>query len=549
MAHKKSGLSDVLLAVMCRSKRLCALLLFSVVGAIVLALISPLILEQMVNRLTTGQKIAFGFACTYFAVLALSGLLDAAKEMMITVFGQKITHGLRSSMCQKLSRLPAAYFSANEPGKTTSRFVNDVDAVEQLFTNGIVSMCADICKVICTVVIVFLKSTGLGIMIFLTAPLLFALTRMFQKRMLAAQIKNRIAIEKVNNFIPETIGNIRMIRSFSKQKYMEQRYDNSIEESYRAMEKSNLYDSIYSPIVMLLSSLVIATVMILSATGGGMQEFFGMSVGTAVAMIAYVGMVFGPIESIGMEIQNIQSAIAGVKRIDALLSEKEANPPDFSVCCDQLIKSHKPCVDFHNVRFSYDGVQPILNGLSLRIEAGENVTLVGRTGAGKSTIFRLLLGLYVPDSGSVRIFGADADRIPNSQKRHLLGYVEQSFHMVPGSVADQISLFDPTIGDEEIENAAKLVGLHESISSLPLGYQTVCRAAAFSQGQLQLLSIARAVVTNPPVMLLDEITAFFDSQTEHSVMAALKRATGGRTVISISHRLYGKMNSKLISIG
>ena len=347
----------------------------------------------------------------------------------------------------------------------------------------------------------------------------------------------------MNNHVPETIRNMRSIRSLTIQKYMEEKYDTYIEESYRALEKTNFYNAIYSPIVVYLSSCVIAVMMVCSSTGTAMQQFFGITVGSAVAIIAYVSKVFGPIESIGMEIQNVQTAIAGIRRIDEFLEEKEASFPEEAYPEGIEVK-------FENVSFSYDEEHPVLKNLSFTVQEGENITLAGRTGAGKSTIFRLLLGLYEPNQGKVTIGGVEADRIPGKLRRSFIGYVEQQFRPVMGTVAEQITLFDETISRSEVEDVIKLVGLQEKVQLLPKGYDTLMERADFSQGELQLLSIARAVVAKPQIMLLDEITANLDSVTEKRVLDVLRRASDGRTVISISHRIHEKLQQgRLIHIG
>lgn len=547
MKHEKS-LGMVLHRVVTASMPISILTVFVIVLAVVTALFPPLVLERVVNDLTAGRKIALSLALSYLGFIALSGLLESGQNVMITIFGQKVTHGLRSVLCAKLRRLPAAYFTSHEAGKIASCFVNDVDTVDSLFADGIVSMFADGCKVVSILIVIFYKSMGLGFLMLLVTPLLFAMTRLFQKRMLKAQFENRVAVSKVNNHVPVTIRNIRMIHVLLREKYMEQRYDDYISESYRATDKSNIYDSIYSPIVIFVSSCVIAVMMVCAAMGGGIREFFGISVGTAVAVIAYVSKVFQPLESLGMEIQNIQSAVAGVKRIDEFLSEPEREVPDDSNT--EKMSDAAPIARFDHVCFGYGKNSDVLQNLSFTVSKGEVVTFVGRTGAGKSTIFRLLLGLYRPLEGRVLIEGLQASDIPDERKRHLFGYVEQSFHLVKGTVAEQISLFDSAVGREQIENAAKLVGLHDSILALPDGYDTPASEAAFSQGQFQLLSIARAVAASPKVLLLDEITANLDSDTEQRVLDALERAAKGRTVLSISHRLQERVNGqRIIRIG
>lgn len=545
MKHK-NGITMVVTRIIRKEKGVTTVLFMVIISAIVFALVPPLILRDIVNKLTKREMVSVGLAGLYFGMLVLSGLFDAAKEVLITKFGQKVTRGLRHMMCDKLSRLPASYYTENEAGVITSRFVNDVDTVESLFTNGIISMVADACKMAGILVMIFVMSKGLGVMMLLVTPLLFVLTRQFQKSMLQAQLQNRAAIAKVNNHVPETIQNIRMIHVFGKETYMEERYDTYIEESYKAMEKSNFYDAIYSPIILVISAVIIAIMMVLSARGGTMQEFFGMSVGTAVAIIAYVGKVFEPIESIGMEIENIQSAMAGSRRINAFLSEKERIPTDTGITIEQLQKNSAegiPCIHFDQVTFGYEVEKKVLEGITLTVLKGESLTLTGRTGIGKSTIFKLLLGMYAPEEGTVSIYGVPATSIPDQEKRKLFGYVEQSFHMVPGTVADQITLYDVEMSKEQVEQAARSAGIHDYIVSLPKKYDTICTEALFSKGQLQLLAIARAMVANPPILLLDEMTANVDAKTEETVVAAIKAASKDRTVVSISHRLFEKIGS------
>ena len=544
----ETKISRIFLRELRRQWPLTLALLIAVAGAVALGLMPPLVLEQAVNRLTSGAGMPLTLALLYFGTLALAGVFDSAKEFLLTVLGQKLTRALRGQMCRKLSHLSAAWFAGREPGAVASRFVGDVDTVESLFSSGIVSMAVDACKVLSILAIIFAKSKGLGVLMLLATPLLLWMTRTFQKRMLTSQLANRAAVSRVSHHVPETIRCIRMIHTLRKERFMARRYDAAIQDGYRAMEKSNFYDSIYSPIVLVVSAVVVAVMMVCASLGGGMEEFFGMSVGTAVAVMAYVGKVFGPLESIGMEIQSVQSAVAGVRRIREFLQEPEQAQGDASVTMDTLRRSGAPAVAVEHVRFGYDESRDVLQDCTFTVAEGESVTLTGRTGAGKSTVFKLLLGLYRPGAGRVQIFGTDAVSIPPALRRRLFGYVEQSFHLVPGTVLEQITLWDGSISREMAEKSARLVGLHDSISALPQGYDTPCAEGLFSQGQFQLLSIARAVAADPAILLLDEITANLDGETEHTVLTALERAAENRTLVSISHRLYRRTGGRQIPI-
>lgn len=511
-------------------------------GSVAASLLPPLLLGNLIDRLTEGNPFSFYAVLGYFGALALEGLLTAAQETTLELFGQKMTHALRTQMSRKLTHLPAATLAGQEPGAIAARFSGDVDTVDALFTSGVISMAADCCRIISIFAVIAAKNPGLALVLLLVLPLLVVFTRHVQKRMLAAQLENRRAVASISAQVPEALHNIRTIRMLGLERYTEQRYDRRIKESYAAVEKTNFFDAIYSPVVLTLNAVVVGLTMMLTASGSPvLGRLFGMSVGTAVAIINYVSKIFAPIESLGMEIQTIQSALAGVKRIDDFLSqpEREIPPEGGPIPRGDVVFSH--------VTFGY-GEKPVLSDLSFTVKAGEQATLVGRTGAGKSTAFRLLLGLYAPESGSVTIGGVDAAQIPDSQRRRCIGCVEQHFSQVPGSVLEQITLGDPAISREAAMTAARLSGLEEVILALPQGYDTLCADGLFSQGQWQLLSIARAVAADPGVLLLDEITANLDAQTEAQVLEALRQASHGRTVLSISHRVYAE-GGRIIQLG
>lgn len=620
----KKSVSGMILLAMRKHLLLVMGIAGSVCGAILLSLVPPMILARIIDGLTTQRMAGFAWIMAYFGLLALTGLMESAREGLLIIFGQKMTHTLRSGLMEKLVHLKADDLSRQEPGSVVSRFVGDVDTVENLFTSGIVSMFADVCRIVSILVVIWFKNRGLSMILLILLPFLLVFTRYVQKNMLISQLQNRKAVSRASGHVPETLCNIRTIHCLSKESYMERKYDEYLGDSYRAMERTNFYDAVYSPVVLILNAIVVACVMLLSASGSPrVLTLFGMSAGTAVAVMNYISQIFTPVESLGMEIQTIQSAVAGIRRINEFLSieelpereellereelpekeelpaieelsEKEELPkreelsgkeellereelpsmedlsgkeelpkreelpeleelskkeqiPEGNRFPEKRKENGEAFVEFRNVTFGYDE-RKILKQLSFQVKQGERVTLMGRTGAGKSTILKLLLGLYEPQEGEVRIQGIAASNIPDGDKRRIFGYVEQSFHMVPGSVKDQITLFDPVITDQAVKNVASLTGLQDTIEALPDGYDTICTPELFSQGQWQLLSIARAAVASPRLLLLDEITANLDAETEKEVLQALKRVSGERTVISISHRTSAEMG-RVIPIG
>ena len=596
----KKSVSGMILLVMRKHLLLVMGIAGSVCGAILLSLVPPMILARIIDGLTTKRMAGFGWIMAYFGLLALTGLMESAREGLLIIFGQKMTHTLRSGLMEKLVHLKADDLSRQEPGSVVSRFVGDVDTVENLFTSGIVSMFADVCRIVSILVVIWFKNRGLSMILLILLPFLLVFTRYVQKNMLISQLQNRKAVSRASGHVPETLCNIRTIHCLSKESYMERKYDEYIGDSYRAMERTNFYDAVYSPVVLILNAIVVACVMLLSASGSPrVLTLFGMSAGTAVAVMNYISQIFTPVESLGMEIQTIQSAVAGIHRIDEFfsleelpereellereelsgkeellereelpsmedLSGKEELPkreelpeleelskkewiPEGNRFSEKRTEKEEAFVEFRNVTFGYDE-RKILKQLSFQVKQGERVTLMGRTGAGKSTILKLLLGFYEPQEGEVQIQGIAASNIPDGDKRRIFGYVEQSFHMVPGSVKDQITLFDPAITDQAVKKVASLTGLQDTIEALPEGYDTICTPELFSQGQWQLLSIARAAAASPRLLLLDEITANLDAETEKEVLQALKRVSGERTVISISHRTSAEMG-RIIPIG
>ena len=523
-----------------KNKSLFVILLCSIVITLVLTLLPPLILEKGINELVQNKEISFYLALMYFMILVFAGISESIRESSITIFGEKVLHELRNKMSKKISRIESSYLINHDAGEIAMIFVTDVDTIETLFNEGIISMVIDMCSVISIIIVVFMKSVGLGILLCLASPLLMIFTRITQKRMLKSQIENREAIAKAGEIIPETLKNKRVIHNIDGEIFMENKYDANISKSYKAIQKSNFYDSIYSPVVLVFNAVIIAIVMILSTTNNPFSYLFNMSVGTATALISYVNKVFKPLESIGMEIQNVQTAVAGITRINALFHEREMTQNRTVNHFDK----NKPAVSMNNITFGYDKSHAVLKDYSLKVKHNETVTITGRTGAGKSTLFKLILGLYPCDKGEVSIFGVPATKINETEKREIYGCVEQEFKPTTGTLKDQITLKNQSITNLEVEKALETVGLKDKIQD----YDKPFMESEFSQGQLQLLSIARAIVKNPEILLLDEMTANLDALTEKSIMEAIYKAQENRTVLSISHRTYTLSGSREVKI-
>jgi ATP-binding cassette, subfamily B, multidrug efflux pump len=525
------------------------LLVFTVCGVVVTSLIPPQILKYIVDHNLVPQKTdkLLLLAASYISVLLFIGIFDFVKEAALTVLGEKIIKEIRVQMMEKLEKINAMFFSLSSSGTIVSRFTNDVDAINSLFTDDIIGMLVNCLKIIGIVISIWMFSSKLGAVILILLPAIYGITRLFQNRMLNAQIENRILVGKVNNHISESLKNVQMIKAYSKENYMEKNYTKLLLDNYKTVEKVNFYDSVFSPIIQLTRASVIAFIVVLSSK---QLNFLGISLGVVAASIELISNLFAPVEDLGMSLQDIQQAISGIKRVNDFYIEPEDDLKRDELKADDIIPLREDVrVSFNDITFQYEDGVNVLQNINLNLKPNEKVTFVGRTGVGKTTLFKLVMGILKPSKGSITVNGIDVYQIPNSEKRKIFGYVNQSFHMIKGTVAEQISLQDESITKEQIESALDFVGMTDYIRSFENGIDTIVLSdTLFSQGQKQLLAIARAIVTNPPILLLDEITANLDSITEEKIVSVLQKASTAHTILSISHRLSTMIASDTVVI-
>lgn len=538
---------SALLAFVRHFPRECLAALALIVFAAGTALVPPMLLGRFIDALGGGQFVIL-LGIGYFAASALAGLFESGQDAMIVAVGQRMMHALRSRMAAKLPKLPAAYFDRHEAGGTAALFLKDVDAIDVLFTDGILSLFANSLRIVAILAAILWTSRGLFVLLCVALPVLFLFTRLVQRRVLAAQSANRSAVARIVACIPETLSSFRMIRGFGIEPWMERRYGAMLDDGYHAMDRTNFYDSVYSPIIKSAGAAVVAVMMVLAA-GAGPRGFFALSVGDAVAMTAYVLAVFEPLEALGMEIQTIQAAAAALGRIRAFLGEQEL-PQAQSHEGTKTSVADVPCIEFRDVTFGYEAEKPVLSHLSFSVHPGEHVVLRGRTGAGKTTILRLVAGLYTPQSGEVLVGGKRAADVLPRERRHLYGIAGQAFSPIPGTVRDQLTLGESDVTDAMIERALETAGIAGAVHALPQGLSTPMEAAGLSEGERHLLGFARAIVYDPCILLLDECTAHLDSGTEAMLLAAIRRMAEGRAVLSIAHRWSAAMaETRAIMLG
>lgn len=459
---------------------------------------------------------------------------------MISLFGQQLIHKLRYEMLEKVQKLPSSYFTSHGTGEMSSQIMDDVHSIETLFATGLISILVSLLKIIGILISILVFSWILGLIIIAIVPLIFVITLLFRKIMLKNHIKNRKIINQQANHISETINTILTTQNLDKEEYKEKKFRELLNEGYDAKLKTGLLDSIYSPIIECIKTLVIALVTILVAYGVSSSNYIlGISLGTFAASINLITDIFSPIQNLGQELEAMQEGLSGVKRIQVFMNEKEINKKEETFTYKEIFKRNlENIVEIDNVSFKYDdGDKYVLSNLNFVVKNEEKVILTGRTGVGKTTLFKLILGINKPSIGKVIVNGYDIYEVPDLEKRKIFGYVEQGFSAINGDIKSQITL-NEDISLDEVREVMKQVNLDSYVMNhIKDNYNATFKESDFSRGQLQLLSLARALLFKPKILLLDEISANLDSKTESDIIKALSSASNHKTVISISHRL------------
>ena len=543
-------ISSFIVSFIKRHIKLVILLVFMIIGCAVSALLPSMALRYLIDTYLKQNiaqdidvvKLSIISLC-YFIAYFLIALFTVFENYLIDSLGQKIIHELRLEMIKKTHRLKYSFFTTHGTGEMTSRITDDVNAIETLFATGLVSLLVSLFKIIGILISVYVFSWMLGLILTVLIPLIYLITKTFRKTMLKNQLKNRKALNELNNDVSESIVNIRTIHNLNKEKYRDNRYKELLKKSYDCRNRSSYFDAIYSPIIQMIKGVLIASIALLVITSKDNEVLYlGISVGTFAASLNLIGDVFSPIENIGQELESMQEGVSGMKRVESFMSEDEIVKRDDSITSEEILKSDD-IIKVKNMSFHYDDSSKLVfANVSISIKKRDRITIIGRTGAGKTTFFRLLSGIIEPSEGKILIGGVKAELIPERERKNIFGYVEQGFSSIPGTVLDQITLRDKNISKEKVEEVMKEVFLDDYVKNeIKGGYAAKFSPELFSRGQLQLLSLARALVFSPEILLLDEISANLDSQTEERLIKVLRDESETKTVISISHRLSDKL--------
>ncbi|HET7457435.1 MAG TPA: ABC transporter ATP-binding protein [Gemmatimonadaceae bacterium] len=509
------------------------------------------------------------------------------ETLLTSLLGQRVMRDLRLDIFAHLQRLPIAFFDRNPVGRLITRVTSDVEALNELFTAGVVSGLGDLFTLLAISAMMLLTDWRLAIASFLVIPLVYLASRVFQVRVREAYRDIRTRLARINAFLQERITGMRVVQLFGRERDEARRFDALNRAHLDAHLKSITIYALYFPVIEVLTSIALATLIVAASARVGAGT---VSVGTVAAFLMLVRRFFQPLQDLSDKYNTLQQAMASSERIFRLLDTEAPNARpaaksgsgvggrgSLPVRAEQQPRPSTPnphprgqkavTVEFHDVWFAYDTAHVaqgdggargqtewVLKGVSFRARPGETVALVGHTGAGKTTVVSLLMRFYDPQRGRITISGDDAIErdirdMPLDELRSLIGYVQQDIFLFAGDVATNIRLSNP-IGDAEVAAAAAQVGADRVVRRLPGGYAHELgeRGASISVGERQLLSFARAIAADPAILLLDEATSAVDSELEAEIQRALAVLMQGRTTIAVAHRLSTVVGADLILV-
>ncbi|HZN88083.1 MAG TPA: ABC transporter ATP-binding protein [Thermoleophilaceae bacterium] len=452
---------------------------------------------------------------------------------LISWVGQRALQDLRLELFEHLQRLSMSFYSRNKAGVIISRITNDVQALDQLVTEGIATLFSATLTLIGTAVILVVLDPGLALITFLTFPVLLVGSVIFRISSSGAYRLTREKIAFVTAYLQETLSGVRVVRAFGQEHRHRERFAQLNDEHREANMKTVYLNAAYFPSVELLSAVATAAILLY---GGNQVLDEAVTIGVLASFVFYLQSFFDPIQSLSQLYTTYQAGMAALDKIFELLDEE----PEIRDAPDAIeLQRLRGEIEFDDVTFAYDGEHPALEDVSLYVPPGQTLALVGSTGAGKSTLAKLVARFYDPDSGRVLIDGHDLRGVTERSLRSQLGVVPQESYLFSGTIRDNIAFGRPDATYEDVEVAARAVGAHEFIERLPEGYDTEVgeRGGQLSAGQRQLVAFARAAAADPRILILDEATSNVDVRTEAQIERGLRRLLAGRTAIVIAHRL------------
>lgn len=514
--------------------------ILAVILTVSVSMLGPL--RPYLTKVAIDNHIALGdfdglvlFASVILLVVIMQGTVQYGLGLLLTRTGQRVLRDIRTALYEHVNSLPLRYFDTTPVGRIVTRVTNDVETLNELFSQGIVSMVADVLTLVW--ILVFMLSTdaeltGLTILIL---PLLLFAAFIFRSAVRRIYRRIRTLVASMNGFVNEFITGMIVVQLFRQETSMTRHFREINAKHRESQDRSVFYYATFFPVVEFLSILAIC-IVIFHVAGRTVTAGDAVSIGVVIMFFQYVEMFFRPIRDLTERYNILQSSVIASERIFELLDTRgdpKANQGN------RLFDGLQSEIEFKDVHFSYDGVTPILKGVSFGVSKGETVAIVGATGAGKSSVIQLLLRNYQNQRGAISIDGHDINEYTLESLRKNIAYVPQDNFLFSRSVAENIRLGNPRLSDSQVMNIAEELGVDDVIKKFPDGIHTSVleRGVALSNGQRQIIAICRAMAAEPSVLVLDEATANIDSETEHALQTATEYLLQNKTAIVIAHRL------------
>lgn len=527
-------------------RRSAYLAIVCLIAGSVFSVIQPYLMKVAIDKYIRNHDFngLGGIAVLYALSLILVFGLSYSQTWLINLMGQKIMRDLRMEIFRHLQKLDVSFYDKNPVGRLMTRVTTDVDALNELFTSGVISVFDDIFTLSGIIIFLFILNYKLALGIVAILPLLILATLMFKIKVRDSYRRVRTAIARINTFLQENITGAAVVQLFGQEAKQYRRFTLINKDHLDANIQSIFYYAVFLPLLEVISALAIALIV----WYGGIQALAGaLTLGTLVAFIQYSDRFFRPISDLSEKYTILQSAMASSERIFKLLD----SPPAVSSPASPRAQAvHRGSIEFRNVSFHYNPGEPILQDISFAVEPGEKIAVVGATGAGKSTMIALLSRFYDVQQGSILVDGIDVRDYDLQGLRRSIGIVLQDVFLFSGSVLENIRLRDAAISEAHIRRAADTVHASRFISQLNRQFESSLgeRGSSLSVGQKQLLSFARALAFNPKILVLDEATSSIDTETELLIRDALQKLLAGRTSIMIAHRLSTIQNADRILV-
>ena len=520
--------------------------LMTVIGLAVFGALRPKVLQLAIDQ-NIAQKFEPGFSKYILAMLGLL-ILEVTCNLLFIYYaswlGQSVVRDIRTKLFKHILGFKMTYFDNSSVGVLITRTVTDMERIADIFGEGLFMIFSDILKMGVVGVVMFYMNWQLSVIVFCALPIVLIATKIFQKYMKKAFEDVRTEVSNLNSFVQERITGMKIVQIFAREKIESENFRAINDRHKKGWIKTVWYNSVFFPIADLLSSVTLGTVIWL----GGLNTVLDQtaSVGDLTAFIMMVPMMFRPLNQIANKFNTLQMGMVAADRVFKVI-DTTSNIQDHG---DVVLENIKGDLNFKDVKFSYVENEPVLKGVSFNVSAGKTVAIVGSTGAGKSTIINLLNRLYDINSGKITIDSKDIKTIALKSLRQNIAVVLQDVFLFADTILNNITLKNPEITETQVQEAAKEIGIHDFIMSLPKGYHYNVkeRGVMLSSGQRQLISFLRAYVTNPKILILDEATASIDSYAEQLIQEATQKITQGRTSIVIAHRLATIQNADMIIV-